>query len=94
MAQAQDVSTQYIVDSTSTETDFRLRYDFLILRSVYALPWRRVPQVMLPGLVQELWLAPSESILQPPLDCLIEDRQSVEEGNAVLWERVRIVRNA
>ena len=49
---------------------------------------------VLPGLVEELVLAATEAVLEPSLCGVVEEGTAVEEGDAVLGERVRVLGNA
>ena len=44
-----------------------------------------------PRLVKELEIASGKAVVQPPLSGLVEDGETIEEGDAVLGERVGVL---
>ena len=47
-----------------------------------------------PRLVKELEIASGKAVVQPPLSGLVEDGETIEEGDAVLGERERVLGDA
>ena len=53
-----------------------------------------MPLRLLPGVVEELCFASSETFAEPAFGCLVEDRESMEERDAILGERVGVLWDA
>ncbi len=65
-----------------------------VIGSLYAFQWIRVPVGFAPWLIQKLELSSAETIMEPAFGGVVEHGETVEEGYAILGERVRVLGDA